>query len=130
MNNATPARWKTIARIVSVFSAAGLLLASLTLPLWQMRLEAPQYRDEEALRIAVHPNALRGDLQELAVLNQYIGVHVPTSLSQFKWLPEALIASALLGLVAACLPQMIRRRALVIVVLALITALGVAAVQA
>lgn len=130
MNNATPARWKTIARIVSVFSAAGLLLASLTLPLWQMRLEAPQYRDEEALRVAVHPNALHGDLRELAVLNQYIGVHVPTSLSQFKWLPEALIASALLGLVAACLPQMIRRRALVIVVLALITALGVAAVQA
>ena len=130
MNNTPPARWKTIARIVSVFSAAGLLLASLTLPLWQMRLEAPQYRDEEALRVAVHPNAMRGDLPELAVLNQYIGVHVPTELSQFQWLPEALIAGALLGIVAAFLPQTMRRRALIIVVVALISALGVAAVQA
>jgi hypothetical protein len=113
-----------------VIAAGGLLLASLKLPLWQMRMEAPQYRDEEALRIAVHPNALRGDLQELAVLNQYIGVHVPATLSQFKWLPEALIAGAILGLAAAFFPRRMRRRALVIVALALISALGVAAVQA
>jgi hypothetical protein len=38
--------------------ASALLLVSLKLPLWQMRLEAPQYRDKEALHISVHPNAL------------------------------------------------------------------------
>jgi hypothetical protein len=50
--------------------ASILLLAALKLPLWQMRLEAPQYRDQEALQIAVHPNALRGDVKELSVLQQ------------------------------------------------------------
>ena len=55
--------------------ASALLLASLKLPLWQMRLEAPQYREQEALRIAVHPDSLRGDLKEFSVLNQYIGVY-------------------------------------------------------
>src|SRR5437588_4283261 len=87
----------TRSRIVSgslAAIAAGLLLFSLKLPLWQMRLETPQYKDEEALKIAVHANAFRGDLRELKVLNQYIGVHVPPTLPQFKWLPGVLIAAA------------------------------------
>ncbi len=130
MNNATSVSWKRIIGIASVVIAAGLLLASLAFPLWQMRMEAPQYRDEEALKIAVHPNALRGDLQELAVLNQYIGVHVPDKLPQFQWLPEALMAGAVLGMIAAFLPRIMRRRALIVVVVALISALGIAAVQA
>ncbi|MGN6553603.1 MAG: hypothetical protein ACTHLW_07760 [Verrucomicrobiota bacterium] len=112
------------------FVAAALLCASLKLPLWQMRLEAPQYRDEEALHVAVHPNALRGDLQELAVLNQYIGVHIPPNLPQFKWLPATLIAGGVLGIIAALLPMAIRRRALIFVVIALTGALAGAAVQA
>ena len=120
-------------RIVSfslVVIAAGLLLASLKLPLWQMRMEAPQYRDEEALKIAVHPNALRGDLRELTVLESYIGVHIPPTLPQFKWLPGTLIAGAILGLVAGLLPLAIRRRALIVLVVALAAVFGVAAVQA
>src|SRR4029077_4197046 len=110
--------------------AAALLLVSLQLPLWQMRLEAPQYRDEEALRIAVHPNALRGDIRELTVLDRYIGVHIPPTLPQFQWLPGTLIAGAILGLVSGLLPLAIRRRALIAVVLALSVALVAAAVQA
>ena len=120
-------------RIISfslVVIAAALLLASLKLPLWQMRMEAPQYRDEEALKIAVHPNAFRGDMRELTVLEGYVGVHIPPTLPQFKWLPGTLIAGAFLGLVAVFLPLAIRRRALVVVVIALIAALGMAAVQA
>ena len=77
--------------------ASMLLLVSLRLPLWQMRLESPQYRDQEALRIAVHPDSLRGDIRELSVLQQYIGVHIPPTLPQFKWLPGLLIAGAVLG---------------------------------
>src|SRR5205807_2565954 len=80
--------------------ASALLLVSLKLPLWQMRLEAPQYRDQEALRIAVHPNAFRGDLRELATLDQYIGVHIPPTLPQFRWLPAVLIAGAILTVLA------------------------------
>ncbi|HET7625899.1 MAG TPA: hypothetical protein VFM25_11605 [Verrucomicrobiae bacterium] len=112
------------------FFAAALLLVSLKFPLWHLRMEAPQYRDEEALKVAVFPNAMRGDLKELAVLNQYIGVHVPSKLPQFKWLPGALIAAAALGIGACLLGGKARRRALVVVAVALTLALVFAAAQA
>lgn len=120
-------------RIVSislVVIAAVLLLVSLKLPLWQMRLEAPQYRAEEALHVAVHPNALRGDIKELSVLDRYIGVHIPPTLPQFKWLPGTLIAGATLGIFAGLLRDTIRRTTLILVVIAMATTLAAAAVQA
>jgi copper chaperone NosL len=113
-----------------VFIAAALFIVSLKLPLWQMRLEAPQYRGEEALHVAVHPNALHGDLKELATLNQYIGVHVPPTLPQFKWLPSAILSAAILGLVTCCFGRSIRSNAMVAVPVALAIALAVAVVQA
>lgn len=128
-----PARSSVLSRAISLslaLSASVLLLFSLNLPLWQMRLEAPQYRGAEALHIAVHPNALRGDLRELSVLNQYIGVHVPPTLPQFKWLPAALIAGAILAICAALMPVRVRRWSQIVSALALITALVIAAVQA
>ena len=112
------------------FLAAVLLLVSLSLPLWQMRLEAPQYRAEEALKIAVHPGSLRGDLRELSVLNQYIGVHVPPTLPQFKWLPGTLIAGAVLGVLAGFWRGRVGRRALMLVSGGLVAALILATVQA
>jgi len=110
--------------------ASALLLVSLKLPLWQMRLEAPQYRDQEALHVAVHPNSLRGDLKELSVLDHYIGVHVPLTLPQFKWLPGVLIAGAVFGFAASLLRISARRRALAFVSFVLAAALALAAVQA
>lgn len=111
-------------------AAAALLIISLKLPLWHMHLEAPQYRDEEALNVVVYPNAFRGDLEELAVLNQYIGVHVPETLPQFQWLPSAFIATGVLGIAAAFLSRKFRSRALVLVPAALSVALLVASIQA
>lgn len=110
--------------------ASVLLLAALRLPLWEMRLEAPQYRDQEALRVSVHPDAMRGDIKELSVLQQYIGVHIPPALPQFKWLPGLLVAGAALGFIASLLPSAIRRRSLIFVSGALAAALALAAVQA
>jgi hypothetical protein len=110
--------------------ASALLLASLKFPLWHMRLEAPQYREQEALKVAVHPDALHGDLRELTVLNQYIGVHIPPTLPQFKWLPALLIAGAVAGFIAGLLRGSVRRAALVAVSCALAAGLAVAAVQA
>ena len=115
---------------VAVIGASILLLVSLKLPLWQMRLEAPQYRDQEALRVAVHPDSLRGDLKELSVLDQYIGVHIPPTLPQFKWLPGLLIAGAVLGIGARLLRFSIRGRALVGVSFVLAGGLALAAIQA
>jgi hypothetical protein len=122
-------REKIISFALTIFAAA-LLLVSLKFPLWHLRMEAPQYRDKEALKVAVYPNAMRGDLKELAVLNQYIGVHVPSELPQFKWLPGALIAGAVLGIVVSLLGGKARRRALVVVAGALTLALVFAAAQA
>lgn len=110
--------------------ASILLLVSLRMPLWQMRLESPQYRDQEALRIAVHPDSLRGDIRELSVLQKYIGVHIPPTLPQFKWLPGLLIAGAILGFSACLIRIPVRCRALIFVSCALAAALALAAGQA
>jgi copper chaperone NosL len=118
------------AQVTLLLVAAALLIGSLKLPLWQIRLEAPQYRGEEALRVAVHPNAMRGDLKELTTLNKYIGVHVPPTLPQFKWLPGAILSAAILGLITCGVGRAIRSAARFIIPAALAVALGVAAVQA
>jgi copper chaperone NosL len=122
--------WRRIVPVLLAGLGSALLLVSLKLPLWQMRLEAPQYRDQEALRIAVHPNALRGDIKELSTLDQYIGVHIPPTLPQFKWLPGLLSAGAGLGLLAGLLGGRLRSQALTVVSCALAVALALAALQA
>jgi copper chaperone NosL len=116
---------------VVMAGAAGLLLiASLRLPLWHMRLEAPQYREEEALNIAVFPSRYGGDMREISVLNQYIGVHVPRTLPQFGWLPYFLAGSAAAGVAASLLTFRFRRVALVLTCGALATGLSAAVIQA
>src|SRR5689334_16942144 len=88
---------KRVLPIALVVISAVLLIASLRLPLWHMRLEAPQYQAEEALKIAVFPNRYGGDMREISVLNQYIGVHVPATLPQFGWLPALLVGGAVIS---------------------------------
>jgi copper chaperone NosL len=116
--------------IIMAGLAALLLIASLRLPLWHMRLEAPQYRDEEALKIAVFPNRYGGDMREISVLNQYIGVHVPRTLPQFNWLPFLLASGAALGLAASLLGVRFRRSGLGLVCGLIAAGIVTAAVQA
>jgi len=100
---------KIIFAIAASTVAAGLLVASLHLPLWHMRMEAPQYQKEEALKVIVLPGSLKGDLGEIKVLNKYIGVTIPEILPQTHWLPVALSVAAALGIVVAFLPLRLRR---------------------
>lgn len=116
--------------IVASLVAGGLLVASLRLPLWYMRMEAPQYKDKEALKVFVLPGSLQGDLNEIKVLNKYIGVTVPTTLPQTHWLPLALSLIAGVGLVAAFLPARLRRWASFAVAASLCAAMLTAAGQA
>src|SRR5689334_12832111 len=95
--------------LILAIAAAGLLAASLTLPLRHLRMEAPQYRANEALRVTVYPDRMSGDLKEIVVLNQYIGVHITEVLPQNRWLPQALLACAIAGIAAAFLPRFVRR---------------------
>jgi hypothetical protein len=105
-------------------------VGAIKLPLWHLRMEAPQYRDNEALRVNVFAGSMKGDLREITVLNQYIGVHIPETLPQAKWLPTALAIGAALGIVAALLPLRIRRISLSVVSLALAVAVAFALIQA
>lgn len=102
-----PSRFPLVA-ILPALAASGLLVASLKFPLWHIRMEAPQYQGREALRVEVLPGAMRGNLDEIRVLNQYIGVQVPQHLPQTSWLPVSLLAGAVLGLGAASLPSRTR----------------------
>lgn len=116
--------------LILAIAACALLALSLRLPLWQMTMEAPQYQGEEALHVRVYPGQMSGDLDELDVLNSYIGVHVPQRLSQFNWLPWALLGGGALGVLAAALPSPWRKRGLFAVPGLIALALTVAAVQA
>ena len=121
---------KKVVIIILSAIAAVLMLASLRMPVWQMHMEAPQYQDEEALNVKVYPNALRGDMDELKVLNNYIGVHVPEELPQNRWLPPVLVAGAVAGFLVSFLPARARKRALFLVPTLVALALLAAAAQA
>ncbi len=103
---------RNVSAVLAVAAAASLFTASLRLPLWRLRMEAPQYQGNEALRVHVYPGFMRGDLREIGVLNHYIGVRIPEHLPQLRWLPVSLLAAAALGLVAFALPRTARPRAL------------------
>lgn len=120
----------TLVSLALALAAGALLLASLKLPLWQMRMESPQYREEEALRVTVFANSMVGDINEIKVLNQYIGVTLPEPPPHTRWLPHALLAGAVLGLIAAVLPLVARRRALLTIAAALLLSLVAGAAQA
>ena len=98
-------------RLVSALGAAGLIALSTQLPLWTMKMEAPQYR--HGLFLNAYGTGMTGDIPELNILNHYIGMEpieapqLETSLFPFG--VAALIALAL----ASPLHRWIRRIAVV-----------------
>ena len=92
-------------RLLLVCSAV-LLAATLTQPLWNMTMFAPQYQD--GLRLDIYSQRLVGgnggqDLREINLLNHYIGMRDLTNedFTEFKWMPFAIGVLALLFLRAA-----------------------------
>ncbi len=76
-----------------------LLAAALVLPVWSTRMEAPQYRNEEALQVHVYAGRVEGDVAEIQTLNQYVGVSLPLDtpeLHAMPWVLGGLLAAALL----------------------------------
>ena len=121
---------RTLISIGCAVAAAACLFSATKVPLWHLRMEAPQYKDNEALRVNVFAGSMSGDLREITVLNQYIGVHIPAVLSQSKWLPTALLGAAILGIAATALPFAIRRASFGLVSVALAVAVAFAVIQA
>lgn len=56
--------------------AAGLLLVAITLPMWRISIEAPQYPDGMFVELYAFPR-LAGDVAETQALNHYVGFYYP-----------------------------------------------------
>ncbi len=71
------------------------------LPIWHMKLWAPQYR--EGLELVIYSNTIKGDLQNINTLNHYVGMKAitPDDFKEFTYLPQALTAFGLLALLGA-----------------------------
>ena len=89
-----------------LLAAAVLIGVTLTQPLWNLTMFAPQYPD--GLRMDIYTQQLKGDrngqdIKEINVLNHYIGMRDLSTedFTEFKWMPFALGILALLMLRAA-----------------------------
>jgi hypothetical protein len=94
-----------------LMAAAVLIGITLTLPLWNLTMFAPQYPD--GLRMDIYTHQLRGgnggqDVKEINVLNHYIGMRDLSNedFTEFKWMPFALGVLALLTLRSAVIGSM------------------------
>lgn len=85
---------------VLLVTAAVLTAASLLLPIWGVRMTAPQYPDE-ALVLRIDRNGIGGDVQEVETLQQYIGVRFPEELPELDWLPVVVLALTVMLLAGA-----------------------------
>jgi hypothetical protein len=95
-----------------LLAAAAAVVAAVFLPLWKIRLVAPQYQEGLALHIYAH-KLVGGnggqDLSEINTLNHYIGMrHLSQAdFVEMKWLPFAFGIFALLALRAAAIGRMV-----------------------
>lgn len=89
-----------------ILLAAIVLLPVFFLPvlnIWEMRLWAPQY--SEGLKLTIYTNTIKGDLQNINILNHYVGMKAitPSDFREFQYLPQALTGFGVLALLAALL---------------------------
>lgn len=71
------------------------------LPIWTMKMWAPQYR--EGLTLMIYTNTIKGDLQNINTLNHYVGMHAitPDDFKEFRYLPQALTFFGVMALLGA-----------------------------
>ena len=113
-----------VSRVLLAFASA-LLLFALPLPLWQIRLIAPQY--PEGLGMDIHARTVVGakehDLDNINELNHYIGMKTiePEGIAELRVIPWLIAGLGVLGFVVA----IVRKRALLIAWLVSFGVLGV-----
>lgn len=71
------------------------------LPIWHMRMFAPQYR--EGLTLHIYTNSIQGDVAKINTLNHYVGMKAITSddFKEFTYMPQLLTFFGVMALVAA-----------------------------
>jgi len=92
---------------VLIATAALLLVGLYFFPMWEIRLEAPQYPKGNELGVHIYVSDVRGarpnDLQNLNGLNHYIGMKKiePDSIPELVYMPGIVAGMIGLGLLAA-----------------------------
>jgi copper chaperone NosL len=85
--------------------AASLTLFSLSVPLWSIRLTAPQY--PEGLGMKIHARTVQGakehDLENINNLNHYIGMKAiePGDIAELRVIPWIIVGLTVTGLIVA-----------------------------
>ena len=88
---------------VAALAAAALVALGSQLPLWSMKLEAPQYR--HGLHLHAYGTGMTGDIRELNILNHYIGMP-PIEAPAFE---TAMFPFGIAALIALCLLSPLHR---------------------
>jgi nitrous oxidase accessory protein len=92
-----------LVRVAAGLGAAGLVAWGATLPLWTMRMEAPQY--PKGLTLAAYGTRMTGDIPELNILNHYIGMPP----IQAPALETSLFPIGIVALIVLCLLSPVHR---------------------
>jgi copper chaperone NosL len=71
------------------------------LPIWVMKMKAPQY--PEGLTLTIYVNDIRGDIQKINTLNHYVGMKAiaASDFKEFTYMPQALSIFGLGALLGA-----------------------------
>ena len=71
------------------------------LPIWHMRMVAPQYR--EGLMLHIYTDHLDGDVGKINTLNHYVGMKQLSSddFAEFRYMPQLLTGFGIMALLAA-----------------------------
>jgi len=83
-----------------------LLLLTFVLPLWNIQLEAPQYRTPLGMNIYINKivDEAPHDIQNINILNHYVGMaKIPEHMPEFDIFPYVIIAMSILGFALALL---------------------------
>jgi len=83
---------------LSLIIAAIMLSGLFFFPIWRITLEAPQYM--EGINLYIWINKITGDIQNINILNHYVGMQYiePDSIPELKYFPYIVIAMLILGI--------------------------------
>lgn len=72
---------------ILIVAATLAILPSIVLPTWKITLHAPQYPG--GLELVIYPNTVSGDVEEVNLLNHYIGMHEieADEFPEFRFIP-------------------------------------------
>jgi copper chaperone NosL len=116
------AKLSKLSRLLLLMAAIGLV-AVIYLPMWRIELDAPQY--PEGLKLTIHANGLKGNVDIINGLNHYIGMKTlhNEDFIEFTILPYCVVAFA----VAFVLVSIINKRRWLNVLFILFVLFGVIA---